>query len=139
MHKKKGNAEVKTIHVVPHSHDDVGWLKTVEEYFDGSHQDLQFTNVKTELSTIVESLLRDSRRTFSFVEMKYFSMWWDEQTELMKQNVRGLVNRGQLELVNGGWSMHDEACPTYSDFIENMMLGHDFILKEFGIKPRIGW
>lgn len=35
--------------------------------------------------------------------------------------------------------MHDEACPTYDDFIENMMLGHEFILKEFGIKPRIGW
>jgi len=35
--------------------------------------------------------------------------------------------------------MHDEACPTYDDFIENMMLGQDFILKTFGIKPRIGW
>ena len=35
--------------------------------------------------------------------------------------------------------MHDEACPTYEDMINNMMLGHDFILKEFGVKPRIGW
>lgn len=23
--------------------------------------------------------------------------------------------------------------------INNMMIGHDFILKEFGVKPRIGW
>ena len=35
--------------------------------------------------------------------------------------------------------MHDEACPTYEDMIQNMMIGHDFIMKEFGIKPRIGW
>ena len=35
--------------------------------------------------------------------------------------------------------MHDEACPIYDDMINNMMIGHDFIFKEFGVKPRIGW
>jgi alpha-mannosidase len=35
--------------------------------------------------------------------------------------------------------MHDEACPTYSDMLVNMNRGHEFILKEFGVKPRIGW
>ena len=35
--------------------------------------------------------------------------------------------------------MHDEACPTYEDMINNMMIGHEFIIKEFGVKPRIGW
>ena len=57
----------------------------------------------------------------------------------MKEKVRGLVKNGQLELINGGWAMHDEACPTYEDMINNMMIGHDFILNEFGVKPRIGW
>lgn len=42
-------------------------------------------------------------------------------------------------MANGGWSMHDEACPTYEDMINNHMIGHDFLLKEFGVKPRIGW
>ena len=57
----------------------------------------------------------------------------------MKEKVRGLVKSGQLELLSGGWSMHDEACPTYEDMIDNMMTGHDFILKEFGVTPRVGW
>jgi len=36
--------------------------------------------------------------------------------------------------------MHDEACPTYSDMIENMAKGHAFIAKNFpGNHPRIGW
>lgn len=29
-----------TVHVAPHSHDDVGWLKTVDEYFDGARRDI---------------------------------------------------------------------------------------------------
>lgn len=88
---------------------------------------------------MVQSLLEDPRRRFLEVEMKFFKMWWDLQTEEMKKDVRGLVNSGQLELVNGGWSMHDEACPTYEDMINNMQFGHDFILSEFGVKPTIGW
>ena len=127
------------IHVVPHSHDDVGWLKTVEEYFDGTRRDIQWTNVRVELTSVIDSLLANPQRKFSEVEMKFFSMWWDEQSDERKDKVRQLVKNGQLELINGGWSMHDEACPIYEDMIENMMYGHRFILENFGVKPRIGW
>ena len=36
---KERNEKV-TVHLIPHSHDDVGWLKTVDEYFTGSRQDI---------------------------------------------------------------------------------------------------
>lgn len=35
--------------------------------------------------------------------------------------------------------MHDEACPTYSDMINNMMAGQLWVEKETGVVPRIGW
>lgn len=35
--------------------------------------------------------------------------------------------------------MSDEAAPHFDDFIDNMMKGHDFLLKEFGVKPRVAW
>ncbi len=72
--------------------------------------------------------MRDPKKKFTYVEMKFLSMWWSEQTEQTKTNVRMLVNQGRLEIVNAGWSMHDEACPHYEDMINNMMEGHRFLL-----------
>lgn len=66
-------------------------------------------------------------------------MWFYQQTPELQEKVRGLVKNGQLELINAGWSMHDEACPIFDDMINNMKIGHDFILKEFDFKPTIGW
>ena len=71
--------------------------------------------------------------------MKFFSMWWRNQTDELKQQVRNLVLEGRLELLNAGWSMHDEACPHFEDMINNMQAGHDFVTKEFGVRPRVGW
>ena len=119
-----------TVHIAPHSHDDVGWLVTVEEYFK---------KVEVELTSIIHALLANPKRKFVEVEMKFFSMWWSHQNDEIKAKTKMLVKEGRLELINGGWSMHDEACPTYEDMINNMKIGHDFILENFNVKPRIGW
>ena len=50
-----------------------------------------------------------------------------------------LVRTGRLEILAAGWSSHDEACPTYEQMIENMLVGHQFALREFGVRPRVGW
>lgn len=26
---------LKTVHIVPHSHDDVGWVRTIDSFFNG--------------------------------------------------------------------------------------------------------
>jgi len=40
---------------------------------------------------------------------------------------------------NGGFCMHDEAATHYIDMIDQTTLGHQFLIEEFGVTPRIGW
>lgn len=55
--------------------------------------------------------------------MAFFTMWWQEQDEARQNIVKDLVSRGQLEFINGGWCMNDEATTHYADIIDQMALG----------------
>ena len=50
---------------MPHSHDDVGWLKTPDEYFTGSRQDIQTANVENIIDTYVIELVADKKKRFT--------------------------------------------------------------------------
>ena len=130
-----------TVHLVPHSHDDVGWLKTVDQYYIGSHQDIQDAAVQHIITSVVAALKRNPERKFIYVEQAFFQRWWRQQSDATRTDVQKLVEAGQLEFINGGWCMHDEAAPYYIDMIDQTTLGHQFILNEFGAAhiPTIGW
>ncbi|KAI5013520.1 hypothetical protein ZWY2020_035773 [Hordeum vulgare] len=127
------------VHVVPHTHDDVGWLKTVDQYYVGSNNSIQGACVQNVLDSLVPALLRDENRKFIYVEQAFFQRWWRQQSDIIKDTVKGLVSSGRLEFINGGMCMHDEATVHYIDMIDQTTLGHRFIKEEFGQIPRIGW
>ena len=41
----------------------------------------------------------------------------------MKEEVKKLVQNGQLEFINGGWCMNDEASTHYNAIIDQMTWG----------------
>jgi len=132
---------VLNVHVVPHTHDDVGWKKTVEQYFDGLNMTIDLRgHVKSIISTSLESVLQNPARTFVYVESKFFSMWWNQASDAQKQSMRYVVSGSkQWTFANGGWSMHDEACTHYIGMIDQTTMGHDFLKRHLGVVPKVGW
>ncbi|KAL7572841.1 hypothetical protein ACA910_014693 [Epithemia clementina (nom. ined.)] len=170
---------ILNVHVVPHTHDDVGWRKTVEQYYFGFNETIDLRGrVHAILSTSVQALLLHSYRTFTYVESKFWYMWWTQTATAAQRNaLQYLVTRrpshhqqhqqqprtnrpseqqeqeqqqdqqqrqpqrqyNQWTFVNGGWSMHDEACAHFMGMVDSTTLGHDLLRQELDVIPTIGW
>lgn len=143
-----------------HTHDDVGWLKTVDQYYYGSEWNfecfgnrlfkiyyylgrgsIQKASVQYIIDSVIQGLLLNPERKFIYVESAFFYKWWIEQTDDMKETVKLLVNEGRLEFVGGAWSMNDEAAAHYQSIVDQFTWGLGFLNDTFGEcgRPKIGW
>ncbi|XP_003788972.1 alpha-mannosidase 2 isoform X1 [Otolemur garnettii] len=128
---KEWDTEPLQVFVVPHSHNDPGWLKTFNDYFRDKTQYI-FNNM-------VVKLAEDSRRKFIWSEISYLSKWWDIIDNQKKDAVKSLIENGQFEIVTGGWVMPDEATSHYFALIDQLIEGHQWLENNLGVKPRSGW
>ena len=82
------------VHLIPHTHDDLGWLKTVDQYYYGAKSNIQKAGVQYIIDTAIRSLLEDESRRFIYVETGFFMKWWKEQSNTTKESVHQLVKNG---------------------------------------------
>ena len=71
------------VFIVPHSHNDPGWLYTFEEYYQRQTRSI-FDNV-------VKALTEAKERKFIYAEMSFLDLWWKEQSESRKNEFRRFV------------------------------------------------
>ena len=135
------NQEKLQVHLVPHTHDDVGWLKTVDQYYYGHKNYIQQACVRNILDSVISQLRENPSRRFIYVEIAFFETWWNEQSDAMRAEVKKLVQEKRLEFINAGWCMNDEAATHYNAIIDQMTYGLNFVEKTFGsdARPRIAW
>ncbi|RWS20835.1 alpha-mannosidase 2-like protein, partial [Leptotrombidium deliense] len=124
-------AEKLKVFVVPHSHNDPGWTKTFEQYLNEQTRNI--------LNNMLQYLGQKPRMSFIWAETSFFAAWWETLNNIDREKVRTLINSGQLEFVNGGWVMNDEANTHYSAIITQMIEGHQWLKNNLNYKPRNSW
>ncbi len=104
------SSDTLTIHLIPHSHCDPGWLLTADQYFAAQ--------VHSIIDSVISALEADPARRFIWSEVSYFTKWWRVADQSSRARLQTLVNSGALEMVMGGWVMNDEALPSLDAIID---------------------
>ena len=118
------------INFLPHTHLDLGWLKTEQRYYVDA--------VKNILDSTVEYLTSHPQDKISYSDIGYVYMWIKENPENMAK-LRKVVDSGQFHITNGGYVLNDFACPVLDDMIANFQYGRKFIQKIGHKLPRSLW
>ncbi|VDM24376.1 unnamed protein product [Toxocara canis] len=129
------------VHLICHTHDDLGWIKTVEEYYYGAHKDLVPVGVQYIIDSVATELQKDLSRRFSWAETGFLWRWINTHSDFQRHNLAKLVQKGQIEIVGGGWVQNDEATAHYIDIIDQMTFGLRKLNETFGKcgAPSIAW
>ncbi|XP_012273774.1 alpha-mannosidase 2 [Orussus abietinus] len=119
------------VFVVPHSHNDPGWLNTFEKYYTSFTQGI--------LNNMITKLSENRNRKFIWAEISFFKLWWDEQPKSKHELVKRLVHDGQLEIVAGGWVMPDESVSHWMAQLAQLTEGHQWLKDNLNYIPTSGW
>ena len=132
VNSSRKNGKKLQVFVVPHSHNDPGWVKTFEGYFKG--------HTKYILDNMLKFLTDHPSMKFIWAETSYFAFWWETvSSSEQKEQVKRLLSNGQLEMVTGGWVMTDEANTHIFAMISQLIEGHDWLMQHLNYTPRHGW
>lgn len=120
------------VHIVPHSHNDPGWLKTYWTLFNTSTPGVNDFSVRQIYDSVVSALSASPTRTFGAELTVFWSAWWAGANATSRAALRALVASGALEFTGGGWTQNDEAITRFEDIIDQTTLGHSWSASALG-------
>ncbi len=119
---------MKTIYLVPHTHYDVAWAFSKEDYLK-----------------INEEILKEVMKLMEFPEFKFCL----EQTFLLQeierknpelwQGLKKMIQEGKLEIVDGQYLMPDTMLPTGEVLIREILFGKKYCKEKFAVDVPVAW
>ncbi|XP_033166690.1 alpha-mannosidase 2 isoform X1 [Drosophila mauritiana] len=128
--KDKQRPPLKII-VVPHSHNDPGWLKTFTNYFQSDSRQI--------LNLLVTKMQEYTDMTFIWSEISFLQLWWDQAHPTKQRALKRLIDAGRIEITTGGWVMTDEANVHIYPMLDQLIEGHQWLKNNLNVTPKVGW
>ena len=112
-----------TVHLVPFSHTDPGWLRSTDTYFNGY--------VKKILDTVVDELSKSSDVKFIWTELIFLKRWYSNIKNSRRTLLLNLINEGRFEITYPGYVMQDESLPSLEQTVTNFLTGAVWLKNNF--------
>ncbi|VDO08175.1 unnamed protein product [Rodentolepis nana] len=117
--------------ILPHSHQDTGWIRTIDEYFESQS--------RKGFDSTVDFLGKNPSSRFIYAEVSFLDLWWQTLAPSVRTLFTKLVREGQWEIATGGWVMNDEALTHYGATVSQLIEGQHWLLDNLGVLANVSW
>ncbi len=119
---------MRTIFLVPHTHYDVAWAFTREDY------------LKINEDILEEALAMMRKGDFKFcLEQTYLLEEMEKRRPKLWIGLKEMIKKGRLEIVDGQYLMPDAMLPTGEVLVREILFGKRYCREKFGVDVPVAW
>ena len=120
--------KMKTIYLVPHSHYDVVWAFTKEDYYCINEM------------ILLNAVLMTRESEFKFlVEQTYLLEMIEQRNLPLFSAIKEAIKAGRVEIVDGQYIMPDPMIPAAEVLVREILFGKRYCKEKFGIDVPVAW
>jgi alpha-mannosidase len=117
-----------TAYLVPHTHYDVAWAFSKEEY------------LRINESILEQALKLMKHREFRFcLEQTFLLKEMETRNPTLFKGIKKMIKAGRLEIVDGQYLMADTMLPNGEVLLRDILVGKRYCKEKFGIDVPVAW
>ncbi len=120
---------MQTIYLVPHTHYDVAWALTKEDYLDLN---------EIILEKAIELIKKSDEYKFSWEQIFPLKVMEKRNPKLWSE-IKEMIAKGRFEIVDGQYLMADTMLPAGETLIREIIFGKRYCQEKFGVDVPVSW